>query len=200
MRIAVFVLALCAAASVAGAADGDISFTAHSAKSGRWSDVATWREGRLPAAGENVQVAAGTTVTYDLGEGPAFRAIHVAGKLTFSREKSTVLSAGLIKVPPGERCSEDGFVCAAHAPAVLPGVEVVKGEGPALEMGTAEAPIPAGIRATVRLVYFEGMDKETLPAVMSCGGRWDVHGAPLSRTWVKLGADVKKGESAVTLG
>jgi hypothetical protein len=53
--------------------------------------------------------------------------------------------------------------------------------------------------ATIRLTYFDGMDKETLPAIINCGGRWDVHGAPLSRTWVKLGADAKKGDSTVTL-
>src|SRR5439155_1596223 len=32
-----------------------------------------------------------------------------------------------------------------------------------------------------------------------CGGRMDFHGAPLSRTWIKLGATAKKGDAAVTL-
>src|SRR5262249_56302070 len=31
-------------------------------------------------------------------------------------------------------------------------------------------------------------------------GRMDLHGAPLSRTWVKLGAAAKAGDTAVTLG
>jgi hypothetical protein len=43
------------------------------------------------------------------------------------------------------------------------------------------------------------MDRESCPAVVCCGGRMDFHGAPLSRTWVKLGATAKKGEAAVVL-
>src|SRR2546430_8083320 len=62
-----------------------------------------------------------------------------------------------------------------------------------------DAPLPANVTATIRLTYFVGMDKETLPALMSCGGRMDLHGAPLSRTWLKLGADAKKGDAAVAL-
>ncbi|MDB5322690.1 MAG: hypothetical protein JWN40_4321 [Phycisphaerales bacterium] len=182
------------------AAEKPIAFSVHSAKSGNWSEASTWREGRTPAAGENVQIAPGTTVTYDVANGPDLRAVHVAGTLRFSREKSTVLSAGLIKITPGEACSEDGFVCDAHvAPPVAPAAGASQGDRPALEIGTADQPIPAGIKATIRLVYFDGMDKETLPAIMSCGGRWDVHGAPMNRTWVKLGADAKKGETAITL-
>ena len=104
------------------AADKAIAFAVHSVHSGNWSEVATWREHRLPAAGENVQITPGTAVTYDLANGPAFRAIHVAGTLRISREHSTVLSAGLIKITPGEACSEDGFVCDAHAaPPVVAG-------------------------------------------------------------------------------
>src|SRR5436190_24400249 len=72
-------LAAAKPAAAAPVADTTIAFAVHSAKSGNWSDVATWREGRLPAAGENVQIAAGTAVTYDLANGPAVRALHVAG-------------------------------------------------------------------------------------------------------------------------
>ena len=184
-------------AAQARGADKTIAFSIHSAKNGNWSEPSTWREGRLPAAGENVQITPGTVVTYDLAQSPAIRTIHVAGTLRFSREKSTVLSVGLLKITPGEACSEDGFVCDAHAaPTVTPVGDAAR---PALEIGTADQPIPAGVKATIRLVYFDGMDKETLPAIMSCGGRWDVHGAPMNRTWVKLGADAKKGDATVTL-
>src|SRR5438874_8987373 len=140
---AVGVLMLFAGQALA-AADKAIAFSVHSSKSGNWSEASTWREGRLPAAGENVQIAPGTTVIYDLTSGPELRAVHVAGTLRFSREKSTVLSAGLIKITPGEACSEDGFVCDAHlAPPVAPGANA--GDRPALEIGTADQPIPAGI-------------------------------------------------------
>ncbi len=39
---------------------------------------------------------------------------------------------------------------------------------------------------TIRLTYVEGMDKESCPAIVSCGGRMEFHGAPMARTWVKL--------------
>jgi hypothetical protein len=199
MRILSVLLILIAFATAASAKD--ISFDRRTAHTGPWSDPATWVGGQLPAAGENIQIARGHVVTYDLPTSPAFRAIHVAGTLTFSREKSTVLSVGLIKVTPGELCSEDGFVCDAHAaPPAIPVQDSALGmQDCALEIGTADNPIPAGVKATIRLVYFDGMDKETLPAIMTCGGRWDTHGAPLNHTWLKLGADAKKGDTTVTL-
>ena len=43
------------------------------------------------------------------------------------------------------------------------------------------------------------MDPETCPAIVCCGGRMDFHGAPMSRTWVKLGRTARAGDAAVTL-
>src|SRR6476619_3700461 len=92
-----FGLTLCTLA-VQAAEDKPIHFAVHSAASGNWSDASTWREKRLPAAGESVQITPGTAVTYDLAEGaPAFRAVHVAGTLRFSRDTSPVLNVGLLK-------------------------------------------------------------------------------------------------------
>jgi hypothetical protein len=59
--------------------------------------------------------------------------------------------------------------------------------------------VDAGHQAVIRLVYFDGMDRESCPAVVCCGGRMDLHGAPLSRTWVKFGATARAGDRAVTL-
>src|SRR5262249_21366147 len=81
-------------------------------------------------------------------------------------------------------------VCALHDAA---------GDRPALEIGTADDPVRPGHTALVRLVNFEGFDPDSLPSVLCCGGRMDLHGAPMSRTWVKLGAPVKKGDSKVGL-
>ena len=133
-------------------------------------------------------------VVYDTAATGALRMIHVAGTLTFSREKSTRLEVGLIKVEPGETTTEDGFDCHAEAPTAAQA-----GVVPVLEIGSQERPIPAGVTALIRLVYFEGMNPETLPAIINCGGRWETHGAPLSRTWLKLGASVKTGETIVKL-
>lgn len=176
------------------AQNAPVTFDARSAKSGAWSAPATWVNGRAPKAGDRVQVRAGHTVTYDAQSKDAVRMIHVAGTLTFSREKSTRLEVGLIKIEPGETTTEDGFDCHADAPAAAQA-----GAVPVLEIGSAEKPIPAGVTTLIRLVHFEGMNKETLPAIINCGGRWDTHGAPLNRSWLKLGASVKAGEPIVKL-
>ncbi|HEV8292547.1 MAG TPA: G8 domain-containing protein, partial [Tepidisphaeraceae bacterium] len=179
---------LCATAQAA------VEFQIHSAKTGNWSDPQTWEEKRLPKAGERVQIREGHHVVYDVESDQVIRMIHVAGTLSFARDRSTGLDVGLIRISGGETADEDGFVC--HGAAELP---VTKGERPVLEIGTTEQPIPAGVTATIRLVYFDGMDRETMPAIINCGGRWDAHGAPMSRTWVKLGATVRPQEKTITL-
>src|SRR5262249_12240806 len=120
--------------------------------------------------------------------------IHVAGVLTFVSDKDTRLNVGLIKIQPGDDYDEDGFDCAAHAPALKPGQS-----RPALEVGTPERPIAAKPTATIRLHAVDGLDKDSCPAIVCCGGRMDLHGAPLSHTWVKLGATAKKDDTAVSL-
>lgn len=55
------------------------------------------------------------------------------------------------------------------------------------------------MKATIRLRPFKGTDSETLPAIIVCGGRWDVHGAPMERTWLKLAAPGKVGDLTVTV-
>ncbi len=101
---------------------------------------------------------------------------------------------GLIKVQAGEAYSEDGFDCDAHGE--LGDANAPK---PELLVGTPEQPIAAGKTATIRLHFVEGMNKETCPAIVCCGGRMDFHGQPMARTWLKLGATAKAGESNATL-
>jgi hypothetical protein len=43
--------------------------TLTSVKSGRWSDPTVWNAGRVPAAGDQVVISSGHTVTYDITEG-----------------------------------------------------------------------------------------------------------------------------------
>jgi hypothetical protein len=165
-----------------------------SAGSGPWSAPATWQGGWVPAAGDRVQVRPGHTVVYDVQSEQAIRAIHVAGTLTFARDRDTLLNVGLLKIQPGDDTSEEGFDCTAHLPPADPAQP-----RPALEVGTAEQPVDARHNAVIRLVYFDGMDRDSCPAIVCCGGRMDFHGAPLSRTWVKLGSTAKAGSTEVTL-
>lgn len=163
-------------------------------QSGPWSDGKTWEGGKVPGAGARVQVREGHTVAYDLKSDQVIRSIHVAGALTFARDRNTELNVGLIKIQPGTDASEDGFDCDAH----LPNPDPAKPK-PALEIGTAAAPIPAQFTATVRLHHVEGLDKETCPAIICCAGRMDLHGAPFVNTWLKLATHAKPGETTVTV-
>jgi hypothetical protein len=122
------------------------------------------------------------------------RSIHVAGTLTFARDRDTLLAVGLIKIQPGDDPDENGFDCNAHIPRLRPGQE-----RPALEIGTPDAPLAPKYTAVIRLTYVPGLDQQSCPAVVCCGGRMDFHGAPLNRTWVKLGETANKGDTAITL-
>jgi hypothetical protein len=165
----------------------------HSVASGAWSDPGTWEGNKVPAGGARVHIMSGHEVTYDVDSAEVIRAINVSGKLTFSRNKDTRLDVGLIKVQKNKEFSEEGFDCDAHLGSDDAGERAV------LEVGTAASPIPAGHTATIHLVAVEGLDANSCPAIVSCGGRMDFHGAPLSRTWIKLGATAKKGDTTVTL-
>src|SRR5207249_552431 len=137
--------------------------------------------GKAPTAGARVLIRAGHRVVYDVVAEQPLRVVSVAGTLTFAPDRDTRLDVGLLKVQAAEDCSEEGFDCDAHLTAPGPGQE-----RPALDVGTPERPIDAGHTATIRLVPFDGMNQESCPALVCCGGRLNLHGAPLSRAWVKL--------------
>jgi hypothetical protein len=165
-----------------------------SARSGSWSDPGTWKGGKVPGSGARVRVAEGHTVTYDVADDQVIRLIHVAGTLTFARDRNTRLNVGLIKIQAGEDSNEDGFDCEAHMAMPDPAKPRA-----ALEVGTPAQPIPAGYAALIRLAYIPGMDPKSCPAIVCCGGRMDLHGAALNRTWLDLGKDAAKGDTTVTL-
>jgi hypothetical protein len=165
-----------------------------SARGGAWSAPDTWEGGKPPAAGSRVLICEGHQVLYDVNSDRVIRSINVAGTLTFATDRDTRLDVGLIKIQPGETFSEDGFECEAHAR------ELPAGQSrPALEVGTPDRPVDARHTALIRLTSVDGLDRQSCPAIVCCGGRMDFHGTALSRTWVKLGATARKGDNTVTL-
>lgn len=156
--------------------------TLRSVRSGPWSDPGTWEHGTLPGAGQKVLIQPGHRVTYDVASDVIIRSLHIGGTLTFARDRDTRLCAGLIKIQPGADTQEEGFDCHATNTLVPEGTPMA-----ALEVGTAAEPIPREYTALIRLTPVEGLDPNSCPALISCGGRLDLHGAPLRRTWVKLG-------------
>src|SRR5262249_14333259 len=155
---------------------------------------ASWTGGKVPGAGARVLIQAGHRIVYDVDSAAVIRGINIAGTLSFAKDRSTRLDVGLIKIQDSEDYSEEGFDCEFHLIEPEPGHV-----RPALEVGTQNEPIPAKFTALIRLHYQAGMDKNSCPAIVCCGGRMDLHGAPLLRTWVKLGADAKVGDARLTL-
>ncbi|MBI1310157.1 hypothetical protein GC176_02530 [bacterium] len=166
-------------------------------KSGQWSDQATWKDRRVPGAGARVLIRSGHHVTYDVVSDQAIRGITISGRLSFETDKDTLLNVGLINIQAGDQYTESGFDC--DVPQHPHHHHGSHGHRPALEVGTPGQPVGPSHTATIRLVDFDGMDKQSCPAIVCCGGRMDFHGAPLSRTWLKLGQPVKAGDSTVAL-
>ena len=163
------------------------------AKNGAWSDAATWEGGRVPDEGSRVLIREGHEVRYDVASTVPIRVIHVAGELNFASDRDTRLDVGLIKVQTGADVSEEGFDCDAHAPSLSDA-----DSRPSFYVGTPNRPIESGHQARIRLVYFEGMNKESCPAIVCCGGRMEFHGSPMNLAWVKLGQTAQLGDTTVT--
>ena len=176
------------------AAQGPESVVTRTAKSGPWSATATWEGGKVPTNGAKVLIQQGHRVVYDVQSEQVIRAINIAGALTFAPDKNTRLNVGLIKIQAGNEYSEEGFDCDAHLETTKPGQT-----RPALEVGTAENPIAAQFTALIRLHAQEGMNPDSCPAIVCCGGKMEFHGAAMARTWVKLGETAKAEDTSLTL-
>ncbi len=178
----------------------DLQFAIRSVASGNWSEAKTWQPPRVPRSGDRVLISRGTRVVYDAKKADVIRLVQVMGILSFARDCDTELNVGILKVQNSDKCREDGFACdflhidKAGSPA---GQE--QNDLPTLEIGTPENPIPAQFTARVRLHYFAGMNPDDAPAIACCSARMEIHGSPLSRSWVKLGANVEAGDQQVML-
>lgn len=180
--------------------------------SGNWSSPETWEGEKVPSIGNQVLIREGHQIQYDVVSEDTIRSLHVSGTLTFAPDKNTLLNVGLIRVQPGNQVIDEGFDC-DHVAEEQKGAADLQDAGQpgfsaicvccqsksALLVGTPERPIDVNHQAVIRLHYIEGMNPKSCPAIVACGGRMDFHGAPLSRTWVKLGATADRGAAEIVL-
>ncbi len=174
-----------------------VEFSISSTQNGRWSDPATWAPNRLPKQGDRVLISSLTTVEFDVQQKDVIRLVQVVGTLKFALDRDTELNVGLLTIQHDDECSEHGFACEFEGAKSGPTTAAEK--WPSLIVGTAENPIPAKHTARIRLHHLEGMDPNEAPAIACCSGRMELHGSPMARTWIKLGADAAKGDAKVTL-
>lgn len=185
--VATFAFVFACLQSATGA-DGVI----RTAASGPWSAAATWEGGKVPSAGAKVLIRPAHRVVYDVKSDVTIRGVNVAGTLTFATDKSTQLNVGLLKIQGVDEYSEEGFDCEGHFEAAADAPRAT------LEVGTPQQPVAREHRALIRLVYVDGMDKNSCPAIVCCGGRMDLHGSPLVHTWTKLGAPSAVDAATIT--
>lgn len=188
-------LALVSPAAVRGDDAKGADAVLKSLRSGPWSSPETWSAGRVPKGGDRVLIQRDHDVLYDVSSTEVIRGVQVSGRLKFAQDRDTRLDVGLIRIEELDDYSEFGFDCAHGG---MGGDEETSKA--ALEIGTPNEPIPAERTAIIRLHYVEGLDRENCPAIVCCGGRMDIHGAPLERTWVKLPYQTAKvGEARAVL-
>ncbi|HEV3005257.1 MAG TPA: G8 domain-containing protein, partial [Pirellulales bacterium] len=149
--------------------------TDYSMASGNWSNPAIWSAGRVPVAGDVVQIAAGTRINYDANSPAVIATVAVepGGELDFATSVSTRLVVGNLLVM----------------------------EGGTLTIGTPTNPVAGNVRAEVD--FSGSLNKTADPQQYGIGliglGTVIVCGSPLSQTWLPLANEPKAGDTALAL-
>jgi hypothetical protein len=155
-----------------GIPDLCVNPTVVSTRSGAWSDPGTWKPARTPQPGDRVQVAANTRVTYDVIGTAPLRCVGVDGALGFKPDADTELIVG----------------------------DLLVRQSGVLEIGTEDAPIAAGRRATV-VIADRPIDAERDPEQFGTGlivlGRVRMHGAPKARSFLRTTGELRAGQTSM---
>ncbi len=169
---------------------------------GSWSEPSTWNPPGQPSAGDRVVVTAGTEVLYDTVSEEVIESLQVAGQLRFATDRDTVLRVGNIIVGPRQSAEAGpGVQDPGHHDHAVAHHDVSQGGEARFEIGRLDAPLPAAVSARIVLHFLEGMDADLSPAIVARpGGRIELHGAPMNRTWVKLGSSCEPGDDRIRLG
>ena len=148
-----------------------------SAKSGAWSNPATWQGGQIPTSNNVVRILTGHTVTVDDTSATAYT-VAVDGKLAFATSVNTRLKVTNLQVMAGE--SGMG----------TPGV---------LEIGTAAAPVAASVTAEIIIANSplggSVADPEQFGTGLMVLGRMTAHGTPRTPTFTRLAVEPRAGNT-----
>ncbi|MCK6371361.1 MAG: hypothetical protein L6Q83_08580 [Gammaproteobacteria bacterium] len=166
--------------------------TIESAADGDWSQAATWIGGVVPAAGDAVRIQAAHRVRYDVDSAEVIGSILIHGALAFAADRSTRLEVGLLVLGPDHPLD-------MRNPCDVTLHEAPSGAQPLLEIGTQSQPVPRGVTALIRLHGSDELDAGCGPALISHGGRVELHGAVVAPAWTELAVTAPAGATAIEL-
>ena len=146
--------------------------TVVSAGSGAWSDPQVWSTGAVPAAGDQVAIAASHRVTYDVVADATLDCVEVRGHLAFATDADTRMRVGTLMVL----------------------------EGGHLEIGSSPQPIGPRVTAEVAITD-RPIDPRTDPGQVGNGlvglGKVTMHGAEKTPTFVRLSREPRAGHTTL---
>jgi hypothetical protein len=140
---------------------------------GNWTASGSWNLGRVPTSSDVVQVATGTTITFN-SSAATVDCVGIHGKLTFKTNSSTQLKVGNLLI------YHDGE----------------------LDVGTVSAPIDASVTATI-IIANKALDTSADPSQYGTAflawGKVRMHGAAKNTTFMQLATEPHASDTTLTL-
>ena len=146
---------------------------------GLWSDTATWSTRQLPSAEAKVQIPQGMSVRYDVMSTVRLDCIEVSGTLVFEDQDTQLYVTDLQVLDTGSLTigTTDHPISPQHT------AEIVLRDTP-LQTGTIENP---------------GRDPSQYLTSLLVWGRVTMHGAPMTRTFIRLTQEPLAGDITLSL-
>jgi len=136
----------------------------------RWSDPASWPEGKVPGAGDAVTIGKDKAILLDVSP-PALRSLTINGKLSFANDRDLALTTEWIYLPGGE-----------------------------LDIGSEAHPYTHKATITLTdTVPNEDINTMGDRGIMMLNGTLSLHGDRGSNTWTKLASTAKAGASKIAV-
>jgi cell migration-inducing and hyaluronan-binding protein len=137
------------------------------AQASRWSDPASWPDGKVPGTGDAVTIERGRNIVLDVSP-PALRSLTVNGKLSFAGDRDTELKTEWIYLSGGE-----------------------------MEIGSEARPYTHKATITLTdTVPNEDVNTMGDRGIMMLNGTLELHG-DRTNTWTKLARTAKAGTSKI---
>ena len=138
-----------------------------SAQASRWSDPASWPDGKVPGAGDAVTIGRDKAIVLDVSP-PALRSLTIDGKLSFANDRDLELTTDWIYLPGGE-----------------------------LDIGSEAHPYTHKATITLTdTVPNEDINTMGDRGIMMLNGTLELHG-DRTNTWTKLAHTAKAGASRI---